>query len=114
MGTSALVRGDGPLAVHIEQDESVLVARVVGELDIATAEFLDQELVRVSRCDAALIVLDLGAVGFIDSKGLQVLLAAAKRSRENGNRLRIRRGSKVVDRVIQLSGLEDRLPLVDR
>jgi anti-sigma B factor antagonist len=114
MGASGFVRGDGPLAVHIEQDESVLVARVVGELDIATAELLEQELERVSRCDAALIVLDLGAVGFIDSKGLQVLLAAARRSRENGNRLRIRRGSEVVDRLIRLSGLEDCLPLVDR
>jgi anti-sigma B factor antagonist len=114
MGTSALIQGDGPLAVHIEQDDSVVVARVVGELDIATAEFLDRELERVSRCDAALIVLDLGAVGFIDSKGLQVLLAAARRSRENGTRLCVRRGSKVVDRVIQLSGLEDWLPRVDR
>jgi anti-anti-sigma factor len=114
VGTPALIPRDGPLAVHIEQDQSVLVARVVGELDIGTAEILEEELQRLSHCDAALVFLDLSAVGFIDSKGLQVLLAAARRSRENGNRLRIRRGSEVVDRVIRLSGVEDCLPLVDR
>ena len=113
MGTSAPIQSDGPLAVHIEQDEATLVARVVGELDIATAGLLDEALQRVWRRDASLIILDLGAVGFIDSKGLQVLLAAAKHSRENGDRLRIRRGAEVVDRVIRLSGAEGFLPLID-
>lgn len=113
MGPSAPMHGGGPLAVHIEQDGTALVARVVGELDIATAEFLDQELRRALRGNASPIVLDLGAVGFIDSRGVQVLLAAARRSRENGDRLRIRRGSEVVDRVIRLSGAEDCLPLID-
>jgi anti-anti-sigma factor len=114
MGSSAHIPRDGPLAVQIERDQSVLVARVFGELDIGTAGLLDQELRRASCSDAELIVLDLGSVGFIDSKGLQLLLAAAKRARQNGNRLRIRRGSEVVDRVIRLSGVEDCLPLVDR
>ena len=82
---------------------SVSVARTAG---------LDEELRRVWYCDAAPILLDLGEVEFLDSVGVRSLLAAAKHSRENGDRIRIRPDSAAVRRVITVSGLEDSLPLV--
>jgi anti-sigma B factor antagonist len=105
-------RKDGGLTVRVEQGGDSLTVRALGELDIATADTLAEELRRVWRCDAAPIVLDLGEVDFLDSMGLRALLAAAKNSRETGDRLRIRPDSAAVRLVITVSGLEDSLPLV--
>ena len=112
MAASVSVREDGRLTVRIEQHGDSLVVRALGELDIATANSLDEELRRVWYCDASPILLDLGEVDFLDSVGVRSLLAAAKYSRETGNRLRIRPDSAAVRRVITVSGLEDSLPLV--
>lgn len=106
------VRKDGGLTVRVEQDADSLVVRALGELDIATANSLDEELRRVWYCDAAPILLDLGEVEFLDSVGVRSLLAVAKHSRERGDRLRIRRDSAAVRRVITVSGLARGLPLV--
>src|SRR5215208_775524 len=112
MGTSVSVRKDGRLTVRIEQHGDSLVVRALGELDIATSNSLDEELGRVWYCDASPITLDLGEVEFLDSVGVRSLLAAARNSRETGDRLRIRPDSAAVRRVITVSGLERSLPLV--
>ena len=93
MGTSVSVRKDGRLTVRIEQHGDSLIVRALGELDIATANSLDEE--------------------FLDSVGVRSLLAAARNSRETGDRLRIRPDSAAVRRVITVSGLERSLPLVE-
>src|SRR5215212_11482598 len=83
--------------------QRLLLVRALGELDIATADALDEELRRVWYCDASPMILDLGKVDFIDSMGLRTLLAVAKHSRENGDRLRIRPPPAAVRRVIEVS-----------
>ena len=113
MGTSVSVRKDGRLTVRIEQDGDSLVVRALGELDIATANSLDEELRRVWHCDASPILLDLGEVDFLDSVGVRSLLAVAKYSRESGDRLRIRIASAPIRRVIDVVGVERSLPLVE-
>ena len=114
MGASVSTRKDDLLTIRIEQHGESLLVRAIGELDIATANSLDEELRRVWYCDASPIILDLGKVDFIDSVGVRSLLGAAKHSRENGDRLRIRPPSAAVRRVIEVSGVERSLPLVER
>ena len=111
MATSLSAREKGGLSIRIDQDGHSLSVRASGEIDIANSKFLEEELRRVFVCDAPLIVLDLDSVDFIDSTGLRVLLWGATRSRENGNRLRIRLGSRAVRRMVELSGLGPALPL---
>jgi anti-anti-sigma factor len=113
LATSVSIRKDGRLTVRVEQDGDSLVVRALGELDIATANSLDEEMRRVWRRDAAPIVLDLGEVDFLDSVGRRSLLAVAKHSRESEDRVRIRRDSAAVRRMITVSGLEGALPLVE-
>jgi anti-sigma B factor antagonist len=113
LAASVSVRKDGRLTVRIERDGDSLVVRALGELDIATANSLDEELRRVWYCDASPIMLDLGEVDFLDSVGVRSLLAVAKNSRENGDRLRIRLASAAVRRVINVVGFERSLPLVE-
>jgi anti-sigma B factor antagonist len=112
LGASVSIRKDGLLTIRIEQHHESLRVRTIGELDIATANSLDEELRRVWYCDASPILLDLGELDFLDSVGVRSLLGAAKHSRENGDRLRIRIASAPIRRVIDVVGVERSLRLV--
>ena len=79
---------------------------VSGELDIASAGALEAEVARAEATDAQRIVVDLGAVGFIDSSGLRALLAVDARSRRDGDRLRLRNPSPAVEQVLRITGAD--------
>jgi anti-sigma B factor antagonist len=90
------------------------VIAVEGELDLSVADRIEEELAKAERREAEAIVLDLSEVTFIDSTGIAVLVAAARRSAENSDRLRIRRSNAPgVRRMLVLTGLDGRLPFVD-
>jgi len=110
--SGARVRQDGLLTTRISQDRDRLVLRAAGELDIASAPGLEHSLLHALEGSARSIVLDLRAVDFIDGAGLRVLLWAAGRSREDGDRLRIDCGSPAVRQLIDLSGAGGELPLI--
>jgi len=93
-------RGD---AFHVEPS---------GELDIATAELLEQELRAAEDSDAARIVLDLSGLAFMDSTGLRVVLDANERCGGEADRLRVIAGSPAVERLLDIVGLRERLPLI--
>ena len=102
----------GQLAMTSERKADVHVIALRGELDLATAADLESELRRVEASDAATIVLDLSGLTFIDSNGARLVLQADARSRANCGRLRLRRGSRAVQRVFEISGVVERLPFV--
>jgi anti-sigma B factor antagonist len=84
-----------------------------GELDLATADAVEKELLRVEATDADAIVIDLSGLTFIDSTGVRLLLYAAMRSRADSDRLALLRGGAAVQRVFELTALEDKLPFAD-
>jgi stage II sporulation protein AA (anti-sigma F factor antagonist) len=86
---------------------------VSGELDIATVPVLDSAL-RSAGHVAALIVVDLRDLEFIDSSGAQLLLTADRSMREAaGGRMLVVRGSYEVDWLLGLLGFDRELELVD-
>ena len=103
----------GRLTVRSERDGVLHTIRLEGELDLATAEELERELLRVEGSDALSIVLDLSGLEFIDSTGVRLLIQADARSRANSNRLALLRGPRAVQRVFELIGILDRLPFAD-
>jgi anti-anti-sigma factor len=86
---------------------------VSGELDIATAPQLEHAL-GCAQADAALVILDLRELEFIDSSGANLIAAANGRARQTGGRLVVVRGPVEVKRVFALVGLDRQLDLVDR
>jgi anti-sigma B factor antagonist len=62
------------------------VIRIDGELDVATAPALERAL-DAARVDGADVTVDLTGTTFLDSCGLNVLLAAARKARGRGHRL---------------------------
>jgi anti-anti-sigma factor len=63
----------------------------------------------VAADDGARILVDLAGVTFIDSTGLRLLIRMDENSDEG--RLAIR-STPIVDRLLQVTGLLDQLPLV--
>jgi len=103
----------GGLTLTSERDGAVHSICLFGELDLATADAVQEELTRVEATDADSIVLDLSGLTFINSTGLRLLIGAAARSRAAGGRLSLLRGGPAVQRALQLTGLEDQLPFAD-
>jgi anti-sigma B factor antagonist len=85
----------------------------VGELDIATAPQLEQALVEATSGPASELVLDLRELTFMDSTGLRALAQANLKAEQAGTALAIWRGSRQIERVLEISGLGPLLPLVD-
>ncbi len=59
------------------------------------------------------IVLDLSKLTFLDSTGLRCLVTADRRAREAGRRVVIVRGPDAVQRVFEITRLDERLEIVD-
>jgi anti-sigma B factor antagonist len=101
------------LELTTETDGTTVRLALTGELDIAGAARVEQELDRIEREPPATIVLDLRELAFMDSTGLRVIVAADGRTREQARRLVIVRGSDTVQRIIEMTRLHERLEIVD-
>ncbi|KAB1978871.1 STAS domain-containing protein [Streptomyces triticiradicis] len=86
--------------------DGIRVLAVAGELDADNVGTLRQAL-RVGEDSApALTVLDLGAVTFMDSSAVNVLVAANRDATAAGGRLRMAALSEPVRRVVEIVGLD--------
>jgi stage II sporulation protein AA (anti-sigma F factor antagonist) len=103
----------GVLTISSERDGDLHTVELEGELDLATAPGVELELERVEATDAAAIILDLSGLTFIDSTGIRLVLAAARRSRADSNRLTLLRGTAAVQRAFEISGVEGLLSFAD-
>jgi len=97
--------------IEIVRRGDVLVLVVEGEIDIATAPLLEQQLSSGEAGSASAVIVDLDRVTFIDSTGLRVLVSHAL-SETNGSRLQLTRGSAQVQRLFAVSGMLEHLPFV--
>jgi anti-anti-sigma factor len=103
-----------PPAFAIQQaanDNGAVRLSISGELDIISAAVLEQRLGALLEQDgASSIVLDLGALSFIDSTGLRVIVTGTRDFRDRGRQLTLIPGPPAVQRVFELTGLLDALP----
>ena len=90
----------------------VAVVALDGELDLAGAAALEQQLARLDAQDPEAVVLDLRAVEFMDSSGLRVIAVAAQSARDRGRRLALVPGSEQVMRVFDITRMRERLDFV--
>lgn len=100
-------------ATQVQESGDEVRVTIRGELDLTTAPDLERTLGEVEASPATTITLDLDQVEFLDSTGLRTLLEADSRSRANGSRLRLTRGSPPVRRLFHLVGADARLPFTN-
>jgi anti-anti-sigma factor len=103
----------GVLTISSERDGDLHTLELEGELDVATAPDVEQELKRVEATNAEAIILDLSDLTFIDSTGIRLVLAADRRSRADSNRLTLLRGTAAVRRAFEISGVAPLLSFAD-
>jgi anti-sigma B factor antagonist len=89
------------------------VLALSGELDLASSPALEQELEHALEEQDGPLLIDLRQLDFIDSTGLSVLVKAHQRAEERGRRFGLVGGGSQVRRLLNLTGLADRLPLAE-
>lgn len=100
--------------VEVERHGPAAVIAVAGELDLATGPQLESELDGISLSDTELVIVDLRDLEFMDSTGLSIIVRAHQRLTREGCRLGLVRGSPQVQRLLDLTGVADRIALVTR
>ena len=92
----------GSIAVEVEGDRRVLVLR--GDLDAAVVVAFEA----AQRAEAVVVdAIDASAVTFMSSRGVAVMLLTVEASRAAGRSPVLRASSHPVDRLLQMSGIED-------
>ena len=103
---------EGPLKIEVGPEVETCLVRVSGELDMIGAPALERELHRLLSQRLQTVILDLTDVEFIDSLGLACLIKVTRRSREDGDRLRMIKPRGHVADVLHTTGIDDVLPLL--
>ena len=86
---------------------------VSGELDLASSAALEEELTRVAESGATQVIIDLRELEFMDSTGLSTLVRAHQRADEDGHEFGLVRGPQQVQRLLSLTGVEERMTFAD-
>jgi anti-sigma B factor antagonist len=99
--------------VEVVDGEQAVVIGVSGELDLATSPELERELQRSTASAAALLIIDLRKLEFMDSTGLSVLVRAHQKTTQSGKQFAVVKGPQQVQRLLSLTGVAERLTVVD-
>jgi anti-sigma B factor antagonist len=101
------------LLYKIDQVGDELVVRLSGELDMSTADELNDLLLGViGTHDATCVEADLDDVTFLDSSGIRTLVAGWKAARHAGCRFRVSHAHDAVRKVLHITGVLE--PLTGR
>jgi len=84
----------------------VAVLALDGRLNLVSAPQLRTAITEAVDGGRTRVVVDLSAVGFMDSSGLGVLIAGLKKARQQGGDLRITGVTQQVATVLQLTNLD--------
>ncbi|MGI8427006.1 MAG: STAS domain-containing protein [Actinomycetota bacterium] len=96
--------------VDTHRDGQTVFIHLAGELDIMSGEAFNEELELAMQSAPEQIVLDLGRLTFMDSAGLQLILAAEAGCRtEFGSSLSIIPGPRAVMRILEITGVDNLL-----
>ncbi len=86
---------------------------VKGEIDLAIAPTFLQELIAVAGVAHSPAFVDLSAVTFLDSSGLNALVAARRSLEDTDTSLVLLSPSPICRRVFEITGIDDVFEVVD-
>jgi anti-sigma B factor antagonist len=89
-----------------QEKHGVATIALSGELDMATAPILSDNLAPFEGNGVSTIVLDLHDLTFIDSTGLLAFLEARRRAMSNGHRLLLSGAGPAARRLFELTGTQ--------
>jgi anti-sigma B factor antagonist len=96
--------GPQPLQIVVQPQLGQMHITLLGDLDMATAPLLANQLQAIDPdCE---VVIDLALLTFLDSIGLGVFVAEHKRLEAHGHKLTIYSPPQRVQRLFELTGLD--------
>jgi anti-sigma B factor antagonist len=101
------------LTIDVSNGPDCVRVTVTGELDLATVPEFDRQLDRIDLTAVKRLVLDVSGVPFMDSTGLHAVVQRHRSVQANGCQLIVRRGPDQVQRLFELTGVEDVLTFED-
>jgi anti-sigma B factor antagonist len=99
------------LDLSARTEDRITIAELAGELDIASASDLREQLLGLLRPGSSRLVIDMSKVSFCDASGLAVLVGTGRRARALGGFLRLAAVSPQADRILRITGLHRHLPI---
>jgi anti-anti-sigma factor len=114
--TAAPIPPDG-LGLRTTHAEDAIELVLSGELDLSRAATLNAEFARALERLAHTgdtpqrLIVDLQDLSFIDSSGIQVLVATKRRCMQRGIEVSLRLGDSQVRRMLNLAGVSEFLGL---
>ncbi|HEU5156561.1 MAG TPA: STAS domain-containing protein [Streptosporangiaceae bacterium] len=101
------------LQLTTQEIDGHAVVRLKGELDIATVDYLRDDLRKARHSYGEHVVLDLTELDFMDSQGLSVIVACQKAATAAGGSLALVAPRPIVRRTLEITGLSARLQVFD-
>jgi anti-anti-sigma factor len=98
------------LSVTVRRERGVAVAEFTGEIDLTTIPGLRERLFELADSGQPLII-DLNRITFIDSSGLGLLVATARRASAHGASLHAVCSRPQTRKLLWLTGVDRRIPL---
>src|SRR5271168_4446167 len=98
------------VSVTVRRERGIVIAEVTGDIDLSTVAGLREPLLELADSGRPLII-DLNRVSFIDSAGLGVLIAVARRAETRGGSLHAVCSRPQTRRLLWLTGVDRRIPL---
>jgi anti-sigma B factor antagonist len=99
---------------ELEPERERVRVRPIGEIDMATVPVVEAHLGELTAAGFKQLTLDLGAVCFLDSTGLRMILEWDARSRADGFSFALIAGPPTVQRVFKLTKTTELLSFTDR
>ncbi len=99
------------LDISTERDGSTCRITVNGEVDVYTSPVLKSHIVNAVEDGCVDLVVDLDAVGFIDSSGLGVLVSGLRRVKEQSGSMRIICTREGILKIFRITGLDKVFPI---
>ncbi|MFV2198064.1 MULTISPECIES: STAS domain-containing protein [unclassified Nocardiopsis] len=99
------------LGLSTRVDSRSVIVAVEGELDIATAADLQEQIESAIDEHGSWLILDLSKLDFMDSSGLNVIINAYRTVRERGGSLALAALNERVTKVVRLVGLHRQVPV---
>ena len=100
-------------SVSVERDADTALIRLEGEFDLSCEDGLRAEVAHITRSQPRAIVVDLGRVTFMDSRGLRMLLELDAAARQDGFDLTLVHVDGQVRSALRITGLDLLLPLAE-
>ncbi len=94
-----------PFRVDVHPERDVVRVVPVGELDLATAAELEEQLHELRSAGFDRVVLDLRELTFIDSSGIRVVVAEHQFADRSDHGFSLISGPPAVQRALELCGL---------